>query len=443
MAGPRQACSQLVNEDLARKCRLGGLIGSNPYAGGTFSGFPMRAPLWDPSQSANSFMQPIEMISGGTNPASRNRGIRLIARNDGVPQSTLPSWYSIPWLGELAPDNDGTWSASGNLSSVTYYRALYTDLMPADNGPHGVFHQDRETEMHWDGAPTFLNGNPSGDASTAYWTELLSVTGAPSNLTATGTNAAGALKLVLPATTGLCRPFTLSGAIPDPYGDYFLDSSYFDPIYQSQRTTTSMLEGPYHDSPDPNYPNGTGVIAVSSGSSVGYLMSNGLCPQGATGVYTLSTVGLVGSLRGYMAAGSPSAPFGHVVQLPRLTISQPVQGANFDSSVNSVTVNWSYTWRRWDGQPYTEIYPPSFSEGAPPPFILKYSSDNGHTWYYGSDNSPNAQPGNFMVGKTVSSPFAWDISSVPSGTYVLRLEAYRPGLPLHYAYHETAISILR
>jgi hypothetical protein len=41
---------------------------------------------------------------------------------------------------------------------------------------------------------------------------------------------------------------------------------------------------------------------------------------------------------------------------------------------------------------------------------------------------------------------SWIVSNttnVPRGDYYLRVEAYRPNLPLHYSYHETYMTINR
>jgi hypothetical protein len=116
------------------------------------------------------------------------------------------------------------------------------------------------------------------------------------------------------------------------------------------------------------------------------------------------------------------------------------------------------TWTRWDGEKYTDAYSdsPPFEEDTPTSHTLMFSTDSGATWKYAADNSTAATPGvrpssNAMyidasVAPDASMPLSWTWSGsggFSEGSYLLRMEAYRDAIPLHYAYHQRRIFLKR
>jgi hypothetical protein len=75
---------------------------------------------------------------------------------------------------------------------------------------------------------------------------------------------------------------------------------------------------------------------------------------------------------------------------------------------------------------------------------LKYSDDAGKTWAYLDD-----VPADVGVRPDVSheikhqDSYSWDVSTLPSGEFLLRLEAYRASIEPHYSYHQVLVIIER
>jgi hypothetical protein len=119
----------------------------------------------------------------------------------------------------------------------------------------------------------------------------------------------------------------------------------------------------------------------------------------------------------------------------------------------SIDLRYDITWRRWDGGPYTGTTPDTFVEtDADIDYFLMYSRDGGTTWFSALDDAPvvpAAYPAD--IGKLLpdftSGPetHAWSTpaASFPTGTYLLRVEAYRRGQNLHYSYNQRRIFIDR
>ena len=96
---------------------------------------------------------------------------------------------------------------------------------------------------------------------------------------------------------------------------------------------------------------------------------------------------------------------------------------------------------------YTENYASNFAEGVTLDYVALYSVDNGATWAY-VQNGAAAVPGERPTGSiptTTSTALTWSVppSKFPQGSYVIRIEAYRRGLDLHYAYHQRKVYIKR
>jgi hypothetical protein len=82
-----------------------------------------------------------------------------------------------------------------------------------------------------------------------------------------------------------------------------------------------------------------------------------------------------------------------------------------------------------------------------------YSRDIGRTWLHVTDDSP-AEPGVRPTNPAVflddlttpgQETHDWPTAAVdfPRGSYLVRVEAYRPSQSLHYSYHQKKIFIDR
>src|SRR5262249_35046202 len=114
---------------------------------------------------------------------------------------------------------------------------------------------------------------------------------------------------------------------------------------------------------------------------------------------------------------------------------------------SSIDVEWKREWLRWDGLTYTgDAGYTNYSESTDLSYALLYSPDNGVSWKYMQDNStatPGVRPaaGLLQSGTT----FSWDVpaANFPEGNYIIRVEAYRNNIPLHYSYHQYRVFIRR
>jgi hypothetical protein len=111
-----------------------------------------------------------------------------------------------------------------------------------------------------------------------------------------------------------------------------------------------------------------------------------------------------------------------------------------------LNVQWQSTWKRWDGLPYTPDYADTFTEDTVIRYALLYSRDNGQTWLHMTDETV-AQPGTRPAATYLqtATSYKWNVpkATFPKGNYVIRVEAYRDAIPLHYAFHQYRAFIKR
>jgi hypothetical protein len=139
-----------------------------------------------------------------------------------------------------------------------------------------------------------------------------------------------------------------------------------------------------------------------------------------------------------------------VEQVPRVTITSPNATTNLNDPA-TISIGWTREWLRWDGQKYTPSYANGYSESSALSYTTLYSADNGTSWFYMQDNSaatPGVRPGSgtVLISTASATPtYTWStpIASFPQGNYLIRVEAYRDNLPLHYAYHQYPAFIRR
>jgi hypothetical protein len=173
---------------------------------------------------------------------------------------------------------------------------------------------------------------------------------------------------------------------------------------------------------------------------------------GQSGSSFIANWSLLTLIQGFLSAGryNPGTYANHVEQIPRVTITSP-NAATSLTNPGSVTVGWTREWLRWDGQSYTTAFPAGYAETSALSYAVMYSPDNGATWRYAQDNTvatPGTRPGNpsNLISSALAQPtYDWSTpaASFPQGTYLIRVEAYRDNIPMHYAYHQYRAFIRR
>jgi hypothetical protein len=178
---------------------------------------------------------------------------------------------------------------------------------------------------------------------------------------------------------------------------------------------------------------------------------NGISMTGESGTSFIANWSLLTLIQGFLTAGryNPSNAFAnHIEQVPRISITSPNATTNL-TNPSTISVGWTREWLRWDGQSYTAAYPGGYTESTALSYAVLYSADNGATWKYMQDDSaatPGVRPasGAYLISSGSATPtYSWSVPSFPQGTYLIRVEAYRDTLPLHYAYHQYAAFIRR
>ncbi len=393
---------------------LGGEMGYDDQNGFP-NGLPIVGTPWNPATSAIANVDEISEWGGAT-----TRNMRLIS-------NAANTWWGLYWLGELYPDSEySNWVANGNLSvgAGGYYRANFTAKgLPFDPrkqpGPMG--------------ASSFVNGNVSGNSAASYFSHDSNASNT-GTLSSTGTTVAQDFNFPLLASMSAARPFRLDHNSADRR-----PPEWSDPIYSGIRTTTSFLENYYNASQSSSH-NSSALVRLVLGGNAAHIEVNGLSPQVDFGTAQIGKLSVINLLRGFMVSGAPTLA-SRTIQLPMVSISSPAVTDQF-TNPTSITVQWSLTWKRWDGQSYTSAYPATFSETATLQHNVKYSNDNGKSWYFVQDNAV-AQAGVLDSAHATSSPISWNVSSMARGTYIVRVETYRQGMLQHYTYHQRQIYIMR
>ena len=380
-------------------------------ANGFPNGLPIHEKPWVPTGSSQAKVDEITNNSYGT---GTQNSARLIAKVGG-------GWYSKPWIGELYPDEEySNWVTNGNLVTGNYYRANYSGLA-------SEFTYNPVKRTSYKGCASFINGKPSsgtGPFNHEYRDNQ------DANITTVGQTLSTIFNFPLLSTIKASRPFYLN------YGSRF-PPEWNDSNYSGQRVTTSTVNV-YYDSTyySSNY-DASAQIKMETSTQAAYITMNGIDKQTNFGAAQIAKLTLVSMIRGFMDAGLTSITKGRIPQLPKVNITSPDPNGDY-TNPGTISVTWDMQWTRWDGQLYTENYPNGFVDPVTVVYNVKYSNDNGNTWKFIQDNT-SASPGERDTNHDlVVTNYTWIVSTFPKGTYLIRVEAYRDGRPLHYAYHQIA-----
>ena len=151
----------------------------------------------------------------------------------------------------------------------------------------------------------------------------------------------------------------------------------------------------------------------------------------------------------YLEAGALENTL-RIPQAPRIEIEAPTDITELQSPAE-IDVRFGVDWTRWDGEPYTQNGTYLEDEGELQ-YVVMYSKDNGFSYQHCIDGSP-ATPGYRPGGALYLEPdrvvgdevFTWAVppNEFPEGSYLLRIECFREGAQVHYAWHQTRIYIQR
>jgi hypothetical protein len=369
------------------------------------------------------------------------------------------SWWSMPWLGEIYPDS--AYSATSGPDWLT------TGNLPSNSGnPAGQYVRDLRQNF-----PTFagtdfnqsVRRTSAEGVTTMFWTGTAASTfhhsgGSGTNIgtiAAAGTDIANNYSFPVPGTINSNRPFNLTDNNTGQNPDYFLDDPYFDSDLKVKSTNAvSMISGLnsyYTHEASPWISSAELALADTNTWNPAFYSVNGLSPTGVSGTTFISKWSFLSLIQGYLNAGlyvdiSPSPKGHHVRQLPRLAITSPNLNTNLKDPP-TIAVAWTATWKRWDDIPYTTLYAAGYAETTPLDYQVMYSISNGAPdktngnptgWFFAKDDKV-ATPGTKDATQTINTTsYTWNTpkAKFPEGNYLIRVEGYRQGMPLHYSFHQ-------
>lgn len=397
----------------------------------TANGFPSSIQLSDKPFSGGSgtryeqsiIPDKINGISGG---------VKLI-------QSASGGWWGMNWLGELYPDSSYlTWTTSGNLptgnTAGTFVRVLRESI--STNLPAGTtFVPANRRTMH-PGSTTFFW---SGSSNSTF--HHMAQDNTDGTIDTDGVVVSNNYKIPMPTTIANARPFDININDTSQNPDHFLQ-----PVYGAATSLATEARFYRHDGDNIQ---GSSLLSMHDGGNTAFVVVNGLSPTGESGVAFIARWSFLSLVQSFLSAGRTQfngvTDPARVRELPRVEITYPDDSVDINDPT-TMDVKWKSTWQRWDAIPYTPAYPANFSEDTTIHFALLYSRDNGKTWRY-MQNETAATPGVrppaslLLTGTT----YNWSVpaSSFPKGNYVIRVEAYRDTIPLHYAFHQYRAFIKR
>lgn len=366
-----------------------------------------------------------DVISGTTG------GVKYVRENVGSGY-----WWSLNWLGELYPDSSyPDWVSDGNLPSGSGSGRFIRDLRSNINVnlPTGTTFQNVVRRTSRPGCTTFFSSGTSG--SKFHHQGDGSGTG---TLTAAGIDIGASYGFKLPATVSINRPFNINLNTDGPVPDGFQD-----PAYGTAGLGLAKLAD-YYDHSRGGMLGSAALELTGSGTDTAFVAVNGISNTQLTGSAFMGKWAFLTLVHTFLEAGL-SATAGRIPQLPRIAITDPNDLTDL-TTPSSISVQWDESWTRWDGQPYTPNYSSTFAETTPTSFTVMYSDDGGTIWKHVQDDSvatPGTRPSStyLQTGQTYS--LSTSVNKFPQGSYLLRVEAYRDDVSLHYAYHQIKIYIKR
>jgi prepilin-type N-terminal cleavage/methylation domain-containing protein len=403
---------------------IGGEIGYDAA-----NGFPNSIPV-----SARPFTGNNGTLNEQSITDANNGGVKYIREN------TLAGdyWWSMNWLGELWPDSAwATWNATGNLPTGVGANTFSRVLRGTINTrlPAGTVFQNSVRRPQEEGSTTFFW---SGSTNSTFHHRYQD--GTSGSLGPQGQEIANTYRLPMPPSIDNNRPFDVDVNDTGMNPDHFLQNAYGAPT-----ELTPLSEFYTHATGIP----GSALLAMRDGNQAAFVVVNGISPAGQSGVAFMARWSFLSLIQSFLASGrytvSGNPAPSRVRELPRVNILTPNDEIDVVDP-GSISVTWDRTWRRWDGLPYTPAYPNNFTEDTIVRYALLYSRDNGRTWLFMKDHTaatPGVRPAAGYLQTATSFLLPTPAGQFPKGNYVLRVEAYRDEVPLHYSFHQYRVFIKR
>lgn len=393
------------------------LLGGEIIAGATAAPTKLH-PTWSAGATA------IDTVHAG--PTTGSRTLVL---------GSSPTWWAMPWLGELFPDAmHADWFAQGNLPLTGTGSGLQWQLA------HQVKNMPLPTGTSWD-AP---RGAQAGDAGatmllTCGTRSATFATPDAASYSAQPTVAQNEINVAtnlvppssVPALAEIRLNWPLGTSVPalDRTDTYPRCTST---LMQSLWLRSSQVTGGIYDCADALGKRAFFVPWVST--------------AGATPMREVAEQALLAGMRAIHVAGNPGLA-ARIPQLPRLELLEPQAGTSLPP--DAITLRWQTTWRRFDDQPYTSSMGTGFTETESNLlYRVLWSPDQGVTWnsaLTGRTTEPGTWPAEddcLRDTSTGSESFTLtSMSALPDGEYLLLLEAWRSETHCHSAAQRVPIQI--
>jgi hypothetical protein len=355
-------------------------------------------------------------------------------------------WIATPWLGELHPDRvDTQWLATGNLPAVNPTTDFFSwqDEWVYDSSSYDAYGTRCMTSVQItasEGCTSFFNiGTATSTFHHHFW-------GGTSSLVGAGLDIGNRYNFPMPASAPSNRPFRID---TDFHGG--LGSEWNHSPYSGAGRFSARLAKTYYNHPSGAAGSGLVELRNPANTQSAYIVVNGISNAVASGSSFIAKYSVLTMAHSFLEGTDPAMTRG-INQLPRVEIEAPTEITEIVDPV-TVAVRFGVTWRRWDGLAYTSATPVGFTQPESNlDYVVMYSRDNGLSWLIANRNTP-ATPGVRPTNPldivpdsgTGAETVGWSTpaGSFPQGTYLVRVECYRRGLPLHYAQHMVRIFINR
>jgi len=241
----------------------------------------------------------------------------------------------------------------------------------------------------------------------------------------------------VPASAPVSRPFGINIAttVPENWAYAPYSTKYTASLFQTYYTHAA----------------GAGSAAIKlvdpANANAAYVVVNGIANTVTNGTPFIAQWNLLTLVHTLLEAGSTTNTL-RIQEQPRVEIESPTDITELDNPA-IIPVKYSVQWARWDGLPYSQTG--TFSEAENQlEYAILFSRDGGTTWLHVQDETqatPGVRPDPaYLIADAGNGDetFNWDVSSgFPEGTYQLRIDCFRTGASVHYAYHQTRLFIQR
>lgn len=374
-------------------------------------------------------------------------GARHLARS-----SDTNYWWGMTWLGELFPDwaytsdwfaLDAAGKPRGNLTAGTATTQFKMDVAQTVYNGRAAFkaqgtafnsgHHSTSTV----GCVSFFN---NGTTTAHFNHHFLTASGPP---VGAGLSLQNDFGFPVPTSITTTRPFTVNTGSNNP-PEFALSP------YTTERCTATILRE-YVRHTTTYMGSGLVRLANTSNTNAGFIVVNGIAQTTETGSSFLAKWCLLSLFQSYFELGDLTLAH-RIPQPPRVEIVAPTE---ISEILNPATIDISYQveWRRWDRLPYTRTTPSTFTEDETQiDYVICYSPDNGATWRHIQDDElatigEKPEDPAYIIRDAGTGPdvYSWDTprATFPDGSYVIRIEAYRRNMALHYSVHQMKIYIER